>query len=93
MRIALALTHPGEAERQAVAILLFIYKLTVDECIRLVDGSLLDDLIACNNGVDDMHILSRRTYLESDGRGRIGKLVRLYVEPVIGLSGRTLIFE
>ena len=41
VRIALAVLHPGEGTKDTVTPLLLIIELAVDECIRLVDETLL----------------------------------------------------
>ena len=55
--VAFAILHPGESQQQTIAIRLFIGEFLVQELIAPVDRSTLDQLIAREDAVHDMHIL------------------------------------
>ena len=55
----LAVLHPGEGAKDAVAPLLLIIQFAVDECIRLVDKALLHHLPPGEDAIGDIHILGR----------------------------------
>ena len=57
MSVAFAILHPGESQQQTIAIRLFIGEFQVQELIASVDRSTLDQLIAREDAVHDMHIL------------------------------------
>ena len=91
--IELTLLHPGEGEQQTVAIFRFVCQFAVNELIRTVDGTTLDNAVATDDAVDDMHVLSRRAYLYGDGGAVVGELGIRHIEPIIGLKGRPLVVE
>ena len=91
--VALALLHPGEGQQQAVAVLLLVGQLAVDELVCAVNGATLDDALAADDAVDDVDILGRRAHLDGDGAAVAGEHVVRLVEPVVGLGGRPLVVE
>ena len=90
--VALAFLHPGIVQCNAIAVFLFIDELAVDEFVGLIHSPCLQDLVIGNDTIDDVHILVRRTHLNSNRRPILIEHVARYPQPVVGLCGRLRIF-
>ena len=73
--IELSVLCPGEGEQQRVAIVLAIGELAIEQGVRLVDGALFNNRRAGKDGIDHVHILSRRAHLQRDGLAVVGELI------------------
>ena len=93
MTIGLAILHPSEGEQQSVTIFLAVSQFPVPKGIRLINGTILNHLIAGEDRIVHVHILIRRTHLYGHGRAVIGELAMRDIEPVIRLGRRSLVIE
>ena len=88
MGIETSVLHPGEGQQQTVPIFLLIGQLQVNELVALLKRALLNDLAACEDAIDDMHIFVGRAHLDGDGFAVVRELGVRLPEPVVGLCGR-----
>ena len=87
MSVHLAVLHPGVGKQEAVAILLLVGQLQVDEGIAHVAAAAVDDFLASIDGIDDVQVGVGGSHLERDGLAVARELRVADVEPVVGLLG------
>ena len=93
MGITLAILYPSKGKQQAVFVLILIGKLAVYQLVTLIHTTLLYQLKAREDTIEDMHILIRATHLDGNRRAIVRELGGRLVEPIICISSRFLIIE
>ena len=67
VRIAMPVLHPGEGQQQAVAVFLLVGDLHVQQAVALIAGASLNDLVTCEDTIDNVYILIGGAYLHGNG--------------------------
>ncbi len=72
--IALAVLHPGKGEQQSIAVFLLVSHVEFHKLVAPVEGPTFQDLIACEDTIENMDIVVGRAHLQPDGLAVVGEL-------------------
>ena len=93
MDMALTILHPSIGQQQAVAILLFISKFTINQFTILIDAATFQQFVTRIDRIDDMQVRIAGTHLNGNGLAIAWELAMRRIEPVISLHGRLLVVK
>ena len=91
--VTLAVLHPSEGDKQAVAVFFLVDELSVNQFCILLHSTFLYDRVAGIDAIDDVEVWVAGANLHGDRFAVAGELAVRHVEPFVCLAGRLRVVQ